>query len=281
MTEDLTGQDWTAAELDLVVADYVRMLQAELAGETYSKTEHRTALMQLIGRNKGSIEFKHQNISAVLQEIGLPWIDGYKPRSNYQSALFSAIERQLEANPGLLQPLPHRQPKAINLVTIIVPAPTNEVTATNKALVRLIRRFDPAARDASNRKLGKAGEEFVLNIERWRLAQSGNERLAERVRWISHEDGDGAGYDIHSFDRAGNDRLLEVKTTCGAERTPFYITRNELSLSDERPNEFRLMRVHSFANDPKIFELAPPLTSHVSLEPTNYLARWPVGAHSL
>ena len=157
----------------------------------------------------------------------------------------------------------------------MVPAPLTAVpTPSNKALVRLIRRFDPAARDASNRKLGKAGEEFVLNVERQRLTLSGSEQLAERVRWISHEDGDGAGYDIHSFDLAGNVRLLEVKTTCGTERTPFYISRNELSLSDERPNEFRLMRVHSFANNPKIFELTPPLKSHVSLEPISYLARW-------
>ena len=88
MSENPTGQDWTADELDLVVADYYRMLEAELFGEAYSKTGHRKALMQLIGRSKGSIEFKHQNISAILQELGLPWIDGYKPRSNYQTALF-------------------------------------------------------------------------------------------------------------------------------------------------------------------------------------------------
>lgn len=275
MTDDLTGQDWIADELDLVVSDYYRMLQAELVGDAYSKTEHRNSLMQLIGRSKGSIEFKHQNISAVLQELGFPWIDGYKPRSNYQTALFDAIERHLEASPDLLEPLPRRQPQAIDPKTILVPAPSIAVlTTSNKALVRLIRRFDPAARDARNRKLGKAGEEFVFQVERQRLSQSGNERLAERVRWVSHEDGDGAGYDILSFDLGGNERLLEVKTTCGAERTPFFISRNELSLSNERPNVFRLMRVHNFANDPKIFELAPPLAAHVSLEPINYLAQW-------
>ena len=33
----------------------------------------------LDGRSKGSIEFKHQNVSAVLVDMGLPYIDGYKP----------------------------------------------------------------------------------------------------------------------------------------------------------------------------------------------------------
>ena len=56
MNDDLTGQDWTADELDLVVADYYRMLRAELAGDAYSKTEYRNALMQLMGRSKGSID---------------------------------------------------------------------------------------------------------------------------------------------------------------------------------------------------------------------------------
>ena len=35
---------------------------------------------------------------------------------------------------------------------------------------------DPAARDDRNRKLRKADEEFVFQVERRRLAQSGSER---------------------------------------------------------------------------------------------------------
>lgn len=275
MTDDLTGQDWSARELDLVVADYYRMLHLELIGEAYSKTEHRNALMQIIRRSKGAIEYKHQNISAVLQELGLPWINGYKPASNYQSALFVAIERHLENSPDLLEPTPPQTSKAIDPRAVMVPAPLPaEVRPSNEALVRLVRRFDPAGRDARNRKLGKAGEEFALHVERQRLTQSGHVGLAERVRWVSQEDGDGAGFDILSFEPVGTERLLEVKTTCGGARTPFYISRNELELSEERPNEFRLVRVHEFANDPKIFELMPPLASHVALEPINYRAQW-------
>ncbi|HRJ79949.1 MAG TPA: hypothetical protein PLF37_15730, partial [Planctomycetota bacterium] len=72
------------------------MLEAELTGRPYSKTEHRKALLDHIKRSEGSIEFKHQNISAALQDLGLPWIAGYKPRSNYQIALLEAVEVQLE-----------------------------------------------------------------------------------------------------------------------------------------------------------------------------------------
>ncbi len=275
MTDDPTGQDWTADELDLIVADYYSMLQSELMAVPYSRTEHRIVLIQLIKRSKGAIEYKHQNISAVLMELGLPWINGYKPASNYQTALFDAIGRHLEARPDLLEPAPVSRDDTLNPNSVFVPPPSHAARQpSNESLVRLVRRFDPAARDERNRRLGKAGEELVLKVERARLTHSGHEHLAERVRWVSHEDGDGAGYDILSFDTTGSERLLKVKTTCGAERTPFYISRNELALSEERPHAFRLVRVHQFANDPKIFELTAPLASHVSLEPVSYQGWW-------
>lgn len=51
-------------------------------------------------------------------------------------------------------------------------------------------------------------------------------------------------------------------------------TRNELRLSDECPEQFRLVRVHQFVNVPKLFVVAPPLTDHLTLAPTVYRARW-------
>ena len=39
--------------------------------------------------------------------------------------------------------------------------------------------------------------------------------LARKVRWVSEEDGDGAGYDIASFGPDGRARLIEVETTNG------------------------------------------------------------------
>ena len=63
------------------------MLTLELNGQQYSKAEHARALVQrLDGRSRASLEFKHCNISAVLLALGYPYIDGYKPRGNYQKA---------------------------------------------------------------------------------------------------------------------------------------------------------------------------------------------------
>ena len=79
---------WSSIEINAIVADYFDMLAKELKGERYSKAAHRRALLpMLFNRSDGSVEFKHQNISAVLINMGLPNIKGYLPRFNYQKIL--------------------------------------------------------------------------------------------------------------------------------------------------------------------------------------------------
>src|SRR6266436_4003478 len=96
--ETKIGTDWQHDELDAIIEDYFAMLAADLAGQPYVKARHSAALMARIGRTHRSVEFKHQNISAVLDELGLPWIPGYKPKRNYQNAFFGGIDRYLSAH---------------------------------------------------------------------------------------------------------------------------------------------------------------------------------------
>ena len=77
------------------------------------------------------------------------------------------------------------------------------------------RKFDVAERDARNRALGRAGEERVLAHERAMLVGAGRADLAHQIRWVSEFDGDGAGYDIRSFEPDGGERLIEVKSPNG------------------------------------------------------------------
>jgi hypothetical protein len=254
------GQDWTDRELDRIVADYFHMLTDEIAGIPFNKAEHNRALRTQIDRSKGSVEFKHQNISAVLVALGLPRIRGYLPATNYQASIIAAIDRFLSQNPAVLHPeravegLTERQGLFVGAPPPLLPGETRK-----GAMERLIRKFNPVERDFRNRKLGRDGEELVLHHERQRLQGLDRPDLAKKVRWISQELGDGAGYDILSFDVYGKERLIEVKTTVGIDVTPFYITRNELSLASERPDAFRLCRVFDFSTGPRMFELTPPL----------------------
>lgn len=276
----MAGDPWSDTENDLIVADYFAMLANDLASRRYNKAEHNRALQGRIGRSHGSIEYKHQNISAVLQWLCQPWIVGYKPAHNFQESLIDAVVRWLDRHPDYLN-LARLGSPATGLETpaelFVGPPPTVSNRPPPKDLVHMLavaRKFDAAGRDERNRALGRAGEERALAHEKATLIGAGRSDLAKQVRWVSVEEGDGAGYDIASFSPEGNNRLIEVKTTNGWERTPFHITRNELAVADERRSEWCLLRLWNFAREPRGFELRPPLDAHVSLCPAIYEARF-------
>jgi hypothetical protein len=268
----------TDEENDLIVANYFAMLADDVAGRPYSKAEHNRQLQARIDRSRTSIEFKHQNTSAVLRGLGEDWIAGYKPAFNFQMALVDAVARWLASNPTWLGRGSRQRPVGSigDVASIFVGQPP---TLSNQPppqeleqMLHIARKFDVAGRDERNRALGRAGEERVFEYERATLKASGRADLARKVRWISEEDGDGAGYDIQSFASDGRSRLIEVKTTNGWERTPFHISRNELAVADERRAEWCLFRVWNFSREPKGFELFPPLDAHVSLTATAFQA---------
>lgn len=267
------GGDWTDAENDRIVADYLDMLADELAGRPFNKAAHNRALQaRLPGRSQQSIEFKHRNISAVLQLLNQPWIQGYLPAQAFQVRLIDAVLRRLGREGAPYRASVSGGQEARALFFQPPPPPLNRPSIDPMRAEAIARRFDPAEADARNRDLGRAGEALVFAHERHALAASGREDLAAQVRWTSQEDGDGAGYDIASFTPEGRPRLVEVKTTNGWERSAFHISRNELAVANDNRETWRLVRVWNFAREPRAFELAPPLDAHVRLAPTSFLA---------
>lgn len=269
--------DWTDEENDLIVADYFAMLSDDSVGSPYNKAEHNRQLQRRIERSRPSIEFKHRNISAVLQGLGEDWIPGYKPAVNVQGALERAVVRWLNSHPDWLARAAGRGPADAGAAAQlrVGPPPTLSNQPPPQELEQMLliaARYDVAGRDERNRALGRAGEERVLAHERAVLRGEGRDDLARRVRWVSDEDGDGAGYDIASFEPDGRPRLIEVKTTNGWDRTPFHISRNELAVAELRRSEWRLFRLWNFSREPKAFELRPPLDAHVSLTATTFEA---------
>ena len=275
----MSNGPWTDEDNDLVVADYFAMLADDIAGQPYNKAKHRRALLLLLNdRSEGSVEFKHQNISTVLKGLAEDWIPGYKPAFNFQMTLVDAVARWLALNTAWLGRQPNR--RVVNGLREaeqiwIAPPPTlsnQPPPQEREQMLHIARKFDVAGRDERNRALGRAGEERVLAHERSVLRSAGRDDLARKVRWVSEEDGDGAGYDIASFASDGLPRLIEVETTNGWERTPFHITCNELAVAEERRSEWRLFRLWNFSREPKAFELHPPLGAHVSLTAMSFQA---------
>jgi Domain of unknown function (DUF3883) len=112
----------------------------------------------------------------------------------------------------------------------------------------------------------------VVGFERHRLEKAGRNDLAKDVRWVSDLDGDGYGFDVQSFETDGQQRLLEIKTTCGNERTPFWMTKRECDVAAEQGGIYRVRRVFHFRNEVKMFDIAPPLEPRLLLTPATFMA---------
>jgi hypothetical protein len=279
-------RDWSDQEVRLIVADYFAMLEQEVLGKVCNKTEHRKALApQLSGRSDGSIEFKHANISAVLAGQGLPYIESYKPRGNYQALLAQEVEAFLDQHPTFLEQLaaaptlnPDKAPPADRLdLDAIIEDPPEQMVAPSASekpwLSRKGRRIDFAEQDARNRHLAKLGEEFVVFLEQHRLRAVGRDDLALKVQWVAQTIGDGLGFDVLSFDDADeSERLIEVKTTGWGKFFPFYVTINEVRCSEDMTEKFHLFRVFDFARTPRVYILTGSLRSTCRLEPTSFRA---------
>ena len=276
-----TGEDWSRLEVEACVADYLRMLTLELNGQRYSKTEHAMALMQrLDGRSRPSIEFKHCNISAVMLQLGYPYIRGYKPLANYQGLLFEAVEDRLLGNrsvdlaveAAVGRPAAEIDMPVMDLVWVDPPrAPKRPAEPWQPTFRHLVR--DYLAQEARNRSLGQAGELFVAEFETRRLDAAGKKSLAARVEHVAATMGDGLGFDVLSFDLDGRERLIEVKTTSFGELTPFFVSRNELARSEADREQYHLYRLFDFRHQPRLFGLQGAISELCSLDPVSYLAR--------
>ncbi|WP_412537543.1 DUF3883 domain-containing protein [Marinobacter sp. MIT932201] len=277
------GWDWL--ECEFLVNEYVTMLEKELAGAKYNKSAHRRALQpRLNGRSERSIEDKHQNVSAVLLELGLPYIPGYKPYFNYQKQLKSVVLSYLAGHQKLVEDLhvvadtvadePEYYDRGWN--SVFDPEPPERIPHVDEIRPSyLARHVDFPERERRNRQLGERAEGFVLRMERQRLTAQGRPDLAAEVEWSSKDRGDGLGFDIRSFDSTGDqERFLEVKATNSGKYLPFFISENERAFSNDYSDSFLLYRVYEFTTAPRLFILPGAIEQHVHLMPQNYRARF-------
>ncbi len=276
---------WSWMECEAIVKDYFEMLEQELRGDKYNKSEHNRKLQEsLNNRTKGSVERKHQNISAVLKEMGMPIIDGYKPLSKYQRNILpdvvgaelaksTVVENLIE---NINQNQRYEIPSVNNILDCLVEKPKTDVDGIDEKAdydpgKYKLKKVNYLEREARNQKLGLAGEQFVVNYEKARLIYENKVSLSEQITHVSLED-DSLGYDIHSYDKNGSDRFIEVKTTNFARHTHFYVTKNEVNTSQKLEEQYHLYRVFNFCKDPRFYRCRGDLAKNLTLNPIIYSA---------
>lgn len=247
-TRSTGSRRWSDEENDLVVRSYFAMMHELEGGLQPNKTAHRRAVGEkLPKRSDRAIEYKYQNVSGVLDDLGRQHLPGYLPRQHYQRSLIEAVERELRAHPVEESAV---VPAAVELAQTPSAPPRSKPRAPTATPIARPSQRDYDAVHRENSQLGRAGERSVVESERSRLRNAGRSDLAELVEHVAVTQGDGLGYDVLSFEVDGTERFIEVKTTRYASSSPFYASANEVDRSVVLAERYWLYRLFSFGATP-------------------------------
>lgn len=272
---------WSIHEVDATIESYFEMLHQELINQSYNKSAHRRELLSLLdSRSEGAIEKKHQNISAVLTELNMPSINGYKPLFNYQNLLSNRVQEFLENHPEFHEYFENDVTSKPNKISttdfsniVVEPPKKEDVFSVNENRIFHVKSsINYLEREAQNTLLGAAGEELVIACEKDRLIKAGRANLADKIERVSETKGDWLGFDILSFEEDGTDRYIEAKTTRYGKSIPFFITPNELAFSERNFQRYHLYRVFNYRQNPELFILKGNIHDQCRLTPTEYRA---------
>ncbi|MEY7998655.1 DUF3578 domain-containing protein [Clostridium sp. Mt-5] len=136
------------------------------------------------------------------------------------------------------------------------------------------RKIDFLSKAKNQKKLGFAGELMVIKYEKEKLIVNGREDLSEQIKHVAKENGDGAGYDILSFEIDGTKKFIEVKTTTKDKSTPFIISSNEVRFSELNSSSYYLYRIFDFNKQNstgKLFILHGDISKMLKLKSIQYI----------
>ena len=138
------------------------------------------------------------------------------------------------------------------------------------------RKIDFEKINKEKKKIGDFCEEMVLCKEKERMIQEGRPDLVDEIIWMPKQKGDGAGYDIESFRKFGENYekiYIEVKGTNKSQVDHFYVTINELKASWEYKDKYFICQItNAKKNNPKIKFTQGEIDKNFKLDAIQYEA---------
>jgi hypothetical protein len=165
--------------------------------------------------------------------------------------------------------------ESYNTNELIVEDPPNVTKSkgTRTKTFQMSKKPDYSQREIQNRQLGLKGELCVLEHEKEFLNKNNRPDLVERVVHVSEVEGDGAGYDIKSYDLDGEVKYIEVKTTKGNNKTSFFMSINEVQFSKSHISNYYIYRLYNFDennNSGKMYMTKGSVVDEYSLVPISF-----------
>ena len=184
--ESKLGKDWQDDELDAIVADYFDMLSADLAGQPYVNLKHSEALMARIGQTTVRLNSSTRISRRCSMSWGCPWILGLQVQTQLSECHIRCDRQVTDHSPcrscGFSK---SAAPAGSGRRDLCLGTSAKCCQRAYPRLRRLGQKFDPVERDHRNRSLGRAGEEFVIDVEKRQRTNAGLPDLARKVRWVA------------------------------------------------------------------------------------------------
>ncbi|HET7370952.1 MAG TPA: DUF3883 domain-containing protein [Gammaproteobacteria bacterium] len=266
-----TSAEQAAAEViermfESLFVHYFEMLEAAVRGEVLGQAGHVAALMEEFGGLSESIvRDRYAEVGAVLRQCGLPFLDVYPPAVTPGRKLRRYLVRFLEREHQRLAHiwLGDEAVRRVRLRDELIdsqgawaPPPLDEdfkIEAFLAGRARFPSFGGFQRREARWATLRDAGCRFALAFERARLKQAQCDALARRIRLLEPDEARNTGYDLASFDSAGEPRYIRVLTSQYSRRFPFLLDPQALLASYRHGEAFFLYRVFHFCWDAKLY----------------------------
>lgn len=85
--------DWTDEELRAAVSAYFEMQEKHASSQPFNKKQYYRDLSATYGRTEKAFEYRMQNISFVLSQMGRDWLPGLVPAKNVGTSVAAGIQR--------------------------------------------------------------------------------------------------------------------------------------------------------------------------------------------
>ncbi|NMA04869.1 MAG: DUF3578 domain-containing protein [Acholeplasmataceae bacterium] len=141
---------------------------------------------------------------------------------------------------------------------------------------KIYSKIDYLDKAKEQQQTGLRGEQIALEIERKRLLDL-NLDPNEHIKWCSAES-DSYGYDFETVDYK-NDELVkiyvEVKSTKDIKDTSFFVSKNEVNVSKEKQEQYRIFRIFDITSiAPKYYIADGELEDNFYLDPVTFSATY-------
>lgn len=235
-------------------------LYAKPAGLPIFSIRHLTALLSIFGIENVT-KSKDTNVYRDLLIKYKEKHEDLKKLSNLEFSQF--IYSDIGLNPQLKKLLELPEGYVVEVIDITA---LNEKTVlgTNKAPRK--GSHDETS-NARKKAFGTRGEDVVLKYEK-----DQNPKYAHLIKKIAGDD-DGAGYDILSYDHAGNEVRIEVKTKSGGSLNHiyFFISRNQVEKLRNGTTDYIYYVFGLNTKKVKIIKITNAMLKDTMLEPYTFL----------